>query len=167
MKLVPRQTFDTVAVPICDTFVVTVRESSRAELQRLVQQASSKLWNPRTGEYETKVDGDRLLALTIRHQIETWSGLTADIITELAPLPVGSDEVVDLEPLVNGSGEIRCDHDQAVWTDPTTGKRHTLPEYLWLRAYPAQFSRLIDEISARLKDAKRAREEAEKKTCAG
>lgn len=160
MKLVgkPRATTET---PIRDGFVVTQRHVTQGRRQQLIRECSAPKYDPATRERRDSLDAVALSRELIRDHVADWSGLTVPILQSLAPLNEGEELDVAVRENVN---EVACNHTGTAFVDKAglfgaPGASYTLPEYIYNRAHPEKFSRLLQAANDAMDEAEAVADE--------
>ena len=141
----------TLPVKIKDTFVVQQRHVPRKRSQDLARANTSQEFNAQVREFVELVDDQKYFNAMVKEYIAGWSGLTPEILLHLAP--TNDNEELDVpDPVDEGDGKlcIPCDHSRVVLKDDK--RAYTLPEYLWSRAWPMDFSEKLEWANRNFQD---------------
>lgn len=153
-----RDPSDTLPVQILRTFVVHMPQVTRADIQRMLRQATDKEYDQARGEAIERINPERYARAYLQAFIRSWEGLTEDILMELAPADI-SETLLLPDPV---DGCFPCDHTTVVLRDAE--RTYTLPEYLWARAWPVLFSQKLERTNERWLAAKQALDEEKKRS---
>jgi hypothetical protein len=140
-------------------FCVEVPQAPRHRILQLIRANSEDKYNPATGDIEQVLNQPRWFRAYVLELVRGWSGFTPEVLQRLAPL--GVDEELDV-PDLDADGCIPFDAVRIAFTDPADKRAYTLPEFVWMRALPRDFSDKIEEVNRRWQAAKDAAEREKK-----
>lgn len=141
--------------PIRDGFVVTQRHVTQGRRQQLIRECTRRKFDSATRAHRDTLDSRELARALIREYVSDWSGLTVPVLTSVAPLVDGEEIDVDVD---EASGLIACKHTGVAYRDRLglfgdIGEGYTLPEFIYNRAKPEHFGRLLADANDAMDEA--------------